>query len=102
MMDPNENNTRPAASAERRLARAIPASNQIKSYYHCRRCFEEMPRGQSMRTWARIEAGWTALGFQVRCVRHDINLMHVDFEGQQHPTNLTSDDLTPENAKPAR
>jgi len=64
------------------------ADNQIVRYFHCRQCLEEMPFGTSPRDWAQIEAGSTPIGFQIWCKRHDINICHIDFEGQTHPANL--------------
>ena len=46
---------------------------------------ESLPPGTSPSDWARLECGWTDLGFQVWCKRHDINILHVDFEGHKHP-----------------
>jgi hypothetical protein len=71
----------------RRKERPIPLDNRIVMFFNCRRCYEEMPPGVSPRDWARLEAGWTEIGFQVWCVRHDINLFHVDFEGKTHPAS---------------
>jgi hypothetical protein len=65
--------------------RPIPETNCIQMYFHCRRCLAEMPPGTSPREFARLECGWTEIGFQVWCKRHQINIVHVDFEGQQHP-----------------
>lgn len=80
----------------------VPAANSITAYFHCRECLEMWKSGEateetgrpvSMSEWARLEAGFTRLGIQVRCVRHDLNILHVDFEGQQHPANLKGRDL---------
>jgi hypothetical protein len=65
------------------------AENSIGAFFHCRRCLNELPVGTSPREWARLEAGWTAIGFQVWCQRHDVNVLHVDFEGCRHPANLS-------------
>jgi hypothetical protein len=67
--------------------RPIPPSNEITTFFHCRRCLEELPAGTSPREWVRMEAGFTALGIQVWCVRHEANILHVDFEGKKHPAN---------------
>jgi len=64
-------------------------NNEILQYLHCTRCFKEKPGNTSMKEYARYEVGWTPDGLQVWCIRHDCNVMHVDFEGQQHPANLT-------------
>jgi hypothetical protein len=64
------------------MKREIPNSREITAFMHCAACFkEQLP--------PNIEAGWTAIGFQVWCRNHDINIVHVDFEGQRHPANTT-------------
>jgi len=67
----------------------IPVTNEIKMFFHCRRCISELPDGMAPREWVRLEAGWTRQGFQVWCIRHEINIIHMDFEGAQHPANTT-------------
>lgn len=64
------------------MSRNIPNTNEITAYMHCAQCIKE-GLAQS------IEAGWTSLGFQVWCRTHDCNIVHVDFEGERHPANLT-------------
>jgi len=59
--------------------------NQIEAYLHCLQCLEEIPPGVSPREYQRIQAGWTVQGIQVWCVRHEMNIIHMDFEGQKHP-----------------
>jgi hypothetical protein len=39
--------------------------------------------------WQKIQVGWTQLGLQVWCIRHDCNIMHIDFEGVKHRANTT-------------
>jgi hypothetical protein len=63
---------------------------RIGAYLHCGKCLEERPLGQSPRDWARLSVGWTDKGLQVWCARHDVNVMHVDFEGAKHPANTTA------------
>jgi len=58
----------------------------ITSYIHCKRCLAEIPDGESARTWARFEVGFTGIGMQIWCTRHQCNVVHIDFEGAQHPT----------------
>lgn len=41
------------------------------------------------RDYARLNVGFTPVGLQVWCVRHDCNVLHVDFEGYKHPGNQT-------------
>ena len=56
------------------------AQNHIKMFFHCRRCLEEMPQGQSPREWIRMEAGWTQRGLQLWCTRHEMNIVEIDLE----------------------
>jgi len=68
-------------------------TNEIHQFMHCRRCAQECISGAagevSPREYARIEIGMTSVGIQVWCVRHEINIIHVDFEGAQHPAVTT-------------
>lgn len=73
--------------AQERPKRDIPATNEIRMFFHCRKCLQELPPGTSPQEWAQLEVGWTLLGFQVWCKRHDINVIHMDFEGMKHPAN---------------
>jgi hypothetical protein len=69
---------------------SIPATNEIKMYFHCKRCLAEKPPDISPRDWAATEAGFTPQGIQIWCKRHEINIMHMDFEGQKHPANASA------------
>jgi hypothetical protein len=73
-----------------------PNTNQIKMFLHCGKCLDELKAqaaregSASPRDYARLSVGWTPLGIQVWCNRHDLNVLHVDFEGFQHPGNTTA------------
>lgn len=69
--------------------RDIPNTNEILMFFHCELCIKELPPDTSPREWAQLEVGWTKLGFQVWCKRHESNVCHIDFEGQKHPANTT-------------
>lgn len=64
------------------------ANNEVIMYMHCSMCLESLPNGESPRTWAQLEVGFTPVGLQVWCKRHDVNVVHIDFEGVQHPANM--------------
>lgn len=72
-----------------KMPRQVGNKNEIQLYFHCGHCLEQMPAGLSPREWSQIEAGWTPPGFQVICKRCGRNIVHVDFQGQQHPANLS-------------
>lgn len=70
----------------------MKAPHLIRQFYHCRRCIAEWQDGaapgQSPSDYARLEVGPTLVGMQVRCKRHDLNIVHIDFEGCVHPADL--------------
>lgn len=71
------------------MPRDISSDNCIQSYFHCRRCVLERPKGFTGKKWPQLlEVGFTPIGLQVWCKRHNLNIAHIDFEGQQHPANL--------------
>ncbi len=57
--------------------------DEIIMFFHCAKCLEEMPRGESPRTFQRIQTGWTKKGIQIWCVRHDREVVNLDFLGQK-------------------
>lgn len=75
------------ASDEQAVEQGISADLSIVSYLHCAECLNIRPDGVSAREWARLEVGFTVLGLQVWCKRHEINVVHIDFQGQRHPAN---------------
>ena len=75
------------AQVVRSEVRDIPATNEMQMFVHCGQCLAERPPDQSPRDFAQLEVGMTALGFQVWCKRHEINVLHVDYQGHQHPAN---------------
>lgn len=58
-------------------------TNQIVSFFHCANCMKVKPANKSPREWAMLEVGWTKKGFQVWCKRCEMDVIHVDFEGQK-------------------
>lgn len=59
----------------------------ISSYFHCRQCIESIPEGTTPQEWADLSVGFTDRGLQVVCNRHELNVVHIDFEGQRHPAD---------------
>jgi hypothetical protein len=77
--------------------------NQIEQFLHCALCADEVQSGQadtgkpeSMRDYAKYEFGWTKWGLQVWCIRHNANIIHIDFEGAKHKAYLSRN---PENTR---
>jgi len=62
------------------------SSNQINLYIHCNKCIKELPAATSPSDFQDIKVGFTEKGIQVWCKRHDQSMLHIDFEGNDHPT----------------
>ena len=73
---------------KKKKGRPVPNTNEIIQYLHCGQCLIEVAKRQEP-IEQRLEVGWTKLGIQVWCKRHNMNLLHIDFEEQQHPANTT-------------
>jgi len=64
-------------------------------FLHCGMCSAEFQEGhpdtwgQSPKEYARQQGAWTRQGLQIWCTRHDVNLIHIDFNGQQMRANST-------------
>lgn len=57
--------------------------NHIVMYKHCPDCLDERPGDVTPSEWARLNVGVTKEGMQIWCVRHDKNVMALDFHGQK-------------------
>lgn len=85
------------AAIAKRFAATLnqPADRNITTFLHCRECVKEWQAheavGESPKTYARFSVGWTALGMQVTCNRHDLNVIYIDFEGKQHPADQSKE-----------
>ena len=55
--------------------------NHIMQYFHCKMCLDDIPENVSPQDYSHIEAGFTDIGFQVRCIRHNVNIVHLDLQG---------------------
>ncbi len=74
-------------------SRTLPNTLCIESYMHCGKCITEWGEGAaeglSPRDWSHLSVGFTKEGLQVWCNRHDCNVVHIHFEGQKHPANMS-------------
>ena len=59
--------------------------NRITQTVVCAQCAEEFASGAtdsaSLRDYTVLDVGFTDRGFQVWCRRHDVNVVHIDFDG---------------------
>lgn len=74
----------------------IPNDKVLVKWFQCAECLKELIAlnertgvPQSPRAYNRFEVGFTRIGLQVWCIRHDRNVAHINFEGFMHPANLT-------------
>lgn len=68
----------------------LPNTFQIKHILECKRCVETCPHGTLLQDYLRVTIGLTPYGLQVWCVRHQANVIHVDFRGQRIPVNASA------------
>jgi hypothetical protein len=80
--------------------RPFPSNDlTILAYLHCGLCIAEWNEKnkigavgspvESPASYARLSVGWTDIGLQVWCNRHNCNVINVDFQGTKHPANTS-------------
>ena len=61
--------------------------NGIEQNIICSKCETEFLLGstdsRSLQDYSRLDIGFTGIGVQVWCRRHDANVAHIDFAGQK-------------------
>ena len=64
----------------------------IKNHIVCNKCIKELSTLSSkdinLKNFVKFEVGFTSLGIQIWCVRHNINVCHIDFDGNQLPADF--------------
>ena len=62
--------------------------NGIEQNIICSKCETEFLLGstdsRSLQDYSRLDIGFTSIGVQVWCRRHDANVVHIDFADQKH------------------
>lgn len=71
---------------------------EIRAFYNCGLCVMEFKKlraagspkveGVSPAEYMQQEVGSTPYGFQVWCRRHQVNVIHADFEGKKITANM--------------
>jgi hypothetical protein len=76
-------------NAQHDLSRLLHA---IEQPIVCSRCADDVTEGRagdvSMADYMMLDVGFSEIGLQVWCRRHDANVVHIDFEGRQPPTDF--------------
>ena len=66
--------------------------HKIEQPIVCSRCADDVTEGRaglvSMADYMRLDVGFSGTGLQVWCRRHDANVVHIDFEGRELPTDF--------------
>ena len=61
--------------------------NGIEQNIICSKCETEFLLGstdsRALQEYSRLDIGFTSIGVQVWCRRHDANVVHIDFAGQK-------------------
>ena len=59
----------------------------INSHIVFNECIKELSTLSSsdinLKNFVKFEVGFTNLGIQIWCIRHNINVCHIDFDGNQ-------------------
>ena len=76
-----------AAAFYKMMEEGPSSDKQIVLYFQCALCLAELPKGVSPQEYGLQEVGWTPLGLQVWCKRHQCNICNIDFQGHRHPAN---------------
>ena len=63
--------------------------NGITAYFHCAQCLQECPSYMSAAEFARLACGRTPYGLQIWCVRHNMNVYHLDLTWEPRPGAVT-------------
>ena len=65
---------------------------QINQHVICAKCEEDFQAGStdssSLQDYTKLDVGFTDIGIQVWCRRHDANVVHVNFNGQKLEANF--------------
>jgi len=69
--------------------REIPSTNEISTFLHCSLCMFELPEGVSPRSYTNYDIGYTDIGLQIWCKRHNCNVINLDFAGQKFHANTS-------------
>ena len=58
----------------------------------CSRCADDVTEGRaglvSMAEYMQLDVGFSSVGLQVWCRRHDANVVHIDFRGCELPSDF--------------
>ena len=59
----------------------------IENQIVCNKCVEELSNESNpeinLKNYSKFEVGFTSSGLQIWCIRHNINICHVNFGGKK-------------------
>ena len=68
--------------------------NEIRQYLHCQKCVDEESNHQSPRESSRVSVGFTEIGIQVWCERHQEEVVHLNFHKSIKNGNYSSKNVS--------
>ena len=74
------------------------SDHHIEVHLFCKRCLDEVPENMSPEEYAQVEIGWTPWGMQVWRLRHNTNVLHVNYQGHEHPMVTTAKEIAGKEA----
>jgi hypothetical protein len=85
-----------AVAKEKQKLMDILEPHAILRFTYCRQCMKDLEHinrvkaPQSIRDYSKLECGWTEFGFQLWCIRHNKNILHIDLRRNQ--TTILTDE----------
>ena len=61
---------------------------EIKGYFHCAKCTEEVPSDMSISEYSDYDVGFTSYGIEVWCNRHNERVFYFDLTDIWETLNL--------------
>lgn len=85
----------------RRRPQSITATDAAIRTLRCARCVRDLETNglteDEMKTQlGNLRVSFTDVGLQVWCLRHNCNVIHIDFEGRKHPASTEALDGRPQ------
>lgn len=62
---------------------------EISAFLHCKLCFDELPENLSLKDYTNYDIGYTKIGIQIWCKKHNCNVIHIDFNGNKFYADTT-------------
>lgn len=61
----------------------VPNTYEILANIYCEKCENDVPYGESIEDYSKLEVGYTELGLQIWCQRCNANVIHIAFNDSE-------------------